>query len=105
MLPPDLVAHGEAVLREAIYQVGYAGYLKREQRQIDKLAGAERVKIPLDFDFLGVRGIRRESAQKLAALRPETLGQAGRVSGVSPADITVIMALLAARGGETSAIP
>jgi tRNA uridine 5-carboxymethylaminomethyl modification enzyme len=84
--------------------VSYQGYLEREERQIAKLNEVERIKIPPDFDFSSVRGLRNECLQKLRALRPVSLGQAGRISGVTPADLNVLMvALEAARrrsGGE-----
>jgi len=74
--------------------VSYQGYLEREQRQIERLREVDSVKIPPDFDFLGLRGLRGESAQRLAELRPLTLGQASRISGVNPADISVLMVAL-----------
>jgi len=97
---PELDGETEAVRSEVVYRIGYAGYLERERRQIERLADIERVRIPTEIDFLSIRGLRRESAQKLAALRPASLGQASRVSGVNPADISVLMVFLAARGRE-----
>lgn len=77
--------------QEAIYRVAYQGYIEREERQVEKLSQVEKIRIPDDLDYLSLRGLRRESALKLADLRPMTLGQASRISGVNPADISVLM--------------
>jgi tRNA uridine 5-carboxymethylaminomethyl modification enzyme len=87
----------DAVRDEVIYRVSYAGYLSREERQIAKLAHIEKIRIPAELDYSAVRGLRRECALKLAAIRPYTLGQASRVSGVNPADISILMVLIQAR--------
>lgn len=84
------------VREEVLYRVRYAGYLQREQRQIDKMRDVEKIRIPSGFDFLAIRGLRRESALKLSELKPYTLGQASRVSGVNPADISVLMVSIGA---------
>ena len=84
----------DAVRDEVIYRVSYAGYLSREERQIAKLAHIEKIRIPAELDYSAVRGLRRECALKLAAIRPYTLGQASRVSGVNPADISILMVLI-----------
>jgi tRNA uridine 5-carboxymethylaminomethyl modification enzyme len=96
-LPPELQAMPAAERDEVLYRVAYAGYLAREERQIARLADVEKIKIPVDFDFATVRGLRAESQAKLIAARPVTLGQAGRISGVNPADISVLMILLGTR--------
>ena len=85
--------------QEVIYRVSYHGYLSREQRQIDKLSEIEKIKIPPHIDFLQVRGLRKESALKLAEIKPYTLGQASRISGVNPSDISVLMVLIEAGRG------
>jgi tRNA uridine 5-carboxymethylaminomethyl modification enzyme len=72
----------------------FIGYLEREHRQIEKLRHLEQMRIPAGFDFLGVRGLRKEGASKLAALQPFSLAQASRISGVTPADISVLMVAL-----------
>jgi len=80
------------VIREqVIYRVSYKGYIEREGRQIEKLGHIEKIKIPPQLDFLAVRGLRRESALKLAEIKPFTLGQASRISGVNPTDISILM--------------
>ena len=94
-LPADFLVLSEQVQQEVAYRVNYQGYLLREQRQISKLSESEKIKIPPDFDYLALRGLRKESALKLHAFRPYNLGQASRISGVNPADINVLMIKLA----------
>lgn len=95
-LPEEFLALPIEVQAEVSYRVNYQGYLVREQRQIDKLSEIEKIKIPKDFDFLSLRGLRKESALKLHQFRPYNLGQASRISGVNPADINVLMIRIAA---------
>ena len=95
-LPPEFLAQPTAVRDEVIYRISYQGYLAREQRQIEKYAHIEKIKIPPDMDFLKVRGLRKECAQKLAQFKPYTLGQASRISGINPADINILMVLIEA---------
>jgi tRNA uridine 5-carboxymethylaminomethyl modification enzyme len=94
---PDTTSLPASERAEIHYRVTYAGYLAREKRQIARLADVEKIKIPSNFDFLAVRGLRAESRAKLAAAAPITLGQASRISGVNPADISILMVALASR--------
>lgn len=96
-LPAEFLALTPQIQDEVLYRVHYRGYLEREERQIAKLAQIEKVKIPSDLDYEQVRGLRRESALKLAELKPYTLGQASRISGVNPADISILLVLIEAR--------
>ena len=80
-----------------LYRVSYAGYLHRELRQIEKFTELERIKLPTDLDYRSIKGLRSECAQKLETIKPYTLGQASRVSGVNPADISILMVLMEAR--------
>jgi tRNA uridine 5-carboxymethylaminomethyl modification enzyme len=99
-LPIEFAAQPEGLRQEVLYRVSHQGYLSREQRQIAKLSEVEKIKIPPHIDFLQVRGLRKESALKLAEIKPYTLGQASRISGVNPADISILMVLIeAGRGG------
>lgn len=75
----------------------YEGYLQKEQEQIDKAIKYEEKTLPKDIDYLSIKGLRLEARQKLDKIRPENLGQASRISGVSPADITVLMVYLKSR--------
>jgi tRNA uridine 5-carboxymethylaminomethyl modification enzyme len=107
-LPPELASEAGGVRDEVLYRVLYRGYIEREIRQIEKLSHVESLKMPSDLDYLQIRGLRRESALKLADLRPATLGQASRISGVNPADISILLVHARARnerpevGRETS---
>ena len=102
-LPADFLSLTPETQNEVSYRINYQGYLLREQRQVAKLSDIEKIKIPNDFDFLGLRGLRKESALKLHAFRPYNLGQASRISGVNPADINVLMIKFAAnRAGESA---
>ena len=102
-LPDAFMQENKALRDEVFYRVAYRGYLERELRQIEKLSHVEKIRIPEDFDFLNLRGLRKESAQKLAAVRPYSLGQASRISGVNPADISILMVALAARNRRKEA--
>lgn len=93
-LPEELSKLEEPVKDEVLYRVRYDGYLKRELRQVEKLSSVEAIKVPKGFDFLLVRGLKKECALKLNQLNPANLGQASRVSGVNPADISVLMVAL-----------
>ena len=99
-LPADLLKESAPVRDEVVYRVSYQGYLVREQRQVEKLSHIEKIRIPASFDYPSVRGLRRESALKLAEFRPMTLGQASRISGVNPADISILMVLIGSGRGE-----
>lgn len=96
-LPDEFQKLSPEIRDEVHYRVRYQGYLEREQRQIEKLDNVEKINIPTDFDFMSIKGLRKESALKLAEFKPYTLGQAGRISGVNPADISVLMVHIAAK--------
>ncbi|MEO6245229.1 MAG: tRNA uridine-5-carboxymethylaminomethyl(34) synthesis enzyme MnmG [Opitutaceae bacterium] len=85
-----------AVRDEVIYRVAYQGYLAKEERQVEKLSHSEGIRIPKDCNYLAINGLRSESAQKLARIKPSTLAQASRISGVNPADISLLMITLEA---------
>ena len=93
-LPPEFLAETKEVRDEVLYRATYRGYLLREQRQIEKLKQIDRIRIPDTIDYLSIAGLRREGAQKLQSLRPSTLAQASRISGVNPSDISILMVLI-----------
>ncbi len=95
--PEALMRESTAVREEVFYRVAFRGYLEREAKQIEKLRHIDKVRIPQDFNYLSVRGLRNESAEKLAAIQPRTLGQASRISGVNPADISILLVYLESR--------
>lgn len=96
-LPADFQAETPEVREEVLYRVTYRGYLEREQRQIEKLQAVERIRLSPSLDYLAVPGLRRESALKLQQFRPTTLGQASRISGVNPADVSILMVYASAK--------
>lgn len=80
--------------------VKYEGYIQKQLKQVEQFKKMEKVKIPPDMDYSQVKGLKIESVQKLQKLQPENLGQASRISGVSPADISVLMVYLEKRRRE-----
>jgi tRNA uridine 5-carboxymethylaminomethyl modification enzyme len=100
-LPDELAKESAAVREEVLYRVSYQGYLAREQRHVEKLSQVDKIRLPANLDYLSVRGLRRESALKLADIKPMTLGQASRISGVNPSDISILMVMVKAGGAPT----
>ena len=99
---PEVFLNVPSTIRdEVIYRVGYQGYLAREQRHVEKLSHIDKIRLPSNINYMTVRGLRRESALKLTEIKPMTLGQASRISGVNPSDIGILMILIqAGRAGE-----
>ena len=87
----------QAVTEEVEIQVKYAGYLLRQERQVEEFKKEESRLLPPDMDYGSIKGLRLEAQQKLDAIRPLSIGQAGRISGVSPADIAVLLIYLEQR--------
>lgn len=85
----------QAVFESVEIQLKYEGYIKRQLADIEEMRRVECKTIPKDIDYNRIKGLRLEAVEKLEKVRPENLGQAGRVSGVSPADISVLMIWLA----------
>jgi tRNA uridine 5-carboxymethylaminomethyl modification enzyme len=103
-LPEDFAKETKEVRHEVLYRVGYKGYLDREKREVERLRHVEKVRIPLEMDYSLIPGLRRESAMKLSNIKPLTLGQASRMSGVNPTDISLLMiAIEARREGDSAA--
>jgi tRNA uridine 5-carboxymethylaminomethyl modification enzyme len=99
-LPDELMRCPASIRDEVVYRVRYQGYLAREHRQIERLSTTEHVRIPRTVDYMQIRGLRKESMLKFNEIRPATLGQASRISGVSPADLNVLMVWIAAGRAE-----
>ncbi len=95
---PEFTQESKPVRDEVIYRISYQGYLAREERQVEKLAQVEKIRVPISLNYLSIKGLTKECALKLSALKPLTLGQASRVSGVNPADISILMVYLASSG-------
>lgn len=104
----DLPDRDESLSQEVIQQVEiavkYAGYIDRQQLEIEKFKNLEEKQIPAGFDYSLVPSVRSEARQKLAEIRPATLGQASRISGVSPADISILMVWLKRSAGNFDAV-
>jgi tRNA uridine 5-carboxymethylaminomethyl modification enzyme len=84
----ETLLHG--VLSSVETELKYAGYLLQQQRQVEQLQSSEGRTIPEGFDYAGIPGLSTEVRQKLSRVRPRTLGQAGRIPGVTPAAIGIL---------------
>ncbi|MGZ3633452.1 MAG: tRNA uridine-5-carboxymethylaminomethyl(34) synthesis enzyme MnmG [Parachlamydiaceae bacterium] len=94
---PDCVKDcGEEINFQIELNLKFAGYIQRQEGEVSKLSHSENIKIPRNFNFTAIQGLRLEARQKLAQVNPENVGQASRISGVSPADISVLMVALTA---------
>ena len=94
MFPDDLK---EEIEEQVNIYIKYEGYINRQQRQVDQFKRLEDKKIPEDIDYDSVKSLRIEAVQKLKQLKPISIGQASRISGVSPADISVLLVYLGGR--------
>ena len=81
----------EEVLEQVEIKIKYKGYIDKELENVEKLNRLENIKIPLNFDYNKLNSISTEAKQKLIKFKPETIGQASRISGVSPSDINVLL--------------
>jgi tRNA uridine 5-carboxymethylaminomethyl modification enzyme len=90
----DRPALPDAVTEEVQIQLKYAGYLQRQEKQVESFKKEESRLLPPDLDYDAIHGLRLEARQKLQEIRPMSIGQAGRISGVSPADIAVLLIYL-----------
>ncbi len=94
---PGRPALPKAVREQVEIRLKYDGYIKRQLRQVEEFARMENKKLPADIDYAAITGLRLEAREKLEKIRPENFGQASRISGVSPADISVLMVYLEGR--------
>ena len=90
----DLPALADDVREEVEITARYDGYIRKQEEQIARMERLESRRIPAEFDYAAVTSLRLEAAEKLAAVRPRSIGQASRISGVSPADISVLLVYL-----------
>ena len=90
-LPKDVAEEVEIKLK-------YDGYIKRQQIQAEQFKKMENRLLPEDADYMNIHGLRIEARQKLDKIRPKSLGQASRISGVSPSDVSVLIIWLESRG-------
>ena len=87
----------EDVAEQVEISVKYEGYIRRQEKQVEELRQLEKHRLPPDMEYSHIQGLRLEAREKLAAVRPLDLGQASRISGVSPADIAALMIWLHTR--------
>ena len=96
---PERPELSPAVTDEVEIQIKYAGYLTRQEKQVEEFRKEEARRLPENLDYAAIPGLRLEAREKLAAIRPVSIGQAGRISGVSPADIAVLLIYLEQTNG------
>lgn len=92
---PDRPALSRALRERVQVEIKYEGYIKHQLDEVNRQHKAETTRLPDDIDYSTIKGLRAEAAQKLAKVRPQTIGQAARISGVNPADISVLLIWLA----------
>ncbi len=97
---PELGGWGSAVREEIAARVKYAGYIARQQRQVARMARMEALQIPVELDYGEVAGLSFECREKLQRVRPASVGQAGRIPGVTPAAVTALLGYLQARSRD-----
>ena len=88
---PERPVLDRAVWQQVEIRLKYDGYIRRQLRQVEEFTRLEEKKLPPDLDYRAIAGLRLEAREKLEKIRPENFGQAGRISGVSPADLSVLM--------------
>ena len=91
---PKLSLVPEHLTSQVLVRIKYNGYIEKQLKRIEKFQRMEAKKLPKDIDYETIDGLRIEARQKLNQMKPESLGQAGRISGVSPADINVLLIFL-----------
>ena len=91
---PEAPALPRDIAEQVEIAVKYEGYIQRQQKQVEEFERLERRLLPEDLDYAHIQGLRLEAREKLSAVRPRSLGQAGRISGVSPADMAALMIYL-----------
>ena len=97
LLPADVASQDAAVTEQVEIQTKYSGYIDRQKDEIDRQAQNETLRLPAEIDYTSVRGLSREVQQKLNTHRPETLGEASRISGITPAAVSLLLVHLKRR--------
>ena len=96
----ELPEAGKVVAEQAEIHAKYEGYIVKQQQAVEKALKLENKKIPADFDYKKLKELSGEATEKLLQIKPDSVGQAARISGVSPADIGVLLIALAARSRQ-----
>ena len=94
---PDLA---KDIIEQVNINIKYDGYIRRQKQQVEQFKKLEKKKLDIDFDYSQIKGLRLEAAQKLNQYKPVSIGQASRISGVSPADISVLLVYFEKFGGN-----
>lgn len=92
--PEQMVDFGADVNTQIELEIKYAGYIERQEREVSKLEQLDEIRIPKEFEYAHIAGLRNEAKQKFSRFTPENLGAASRISGISPADISILMIAL-----------
>ena len=90
-LKENLKVNLKEVIEQINISIKYEGYIDRQKKQVSHFKKLENKRIPADIDYSKVKNLRIEARQKLEQIRPESIGQASRISGVSPADVNMIL--------------
>lgn len=93
-LLPDTMNYEPCILEEAAIQLKYQGYIDKQQEEVDRFIRLESKTLPMDLDYAQIRGLSNEARQRLNEVRPINVGQASRISGVNPADVSVLLVYL-----------
>ena len=99
-LLPGLSALEGGVILAVETEVKYKGYVEKQRQQVERMQRLEAAMLPADIKFSDISGLSAEAVEKLNRLKPQTLGQASRISGVSPADVSVLAIYLKQQGGN-----
>src|SRR4029077_10043704 len=95
--PGQMEDHGKDLNEQIEMEIKFAGYIERQKKEVAKLETLDDINIPKEFDYSKVVGLRTEAKQKLSRFTPGNLGQASRISGLTPADISILMIALQKR--------
>lgn len=100
----ELSSFPEEVKKQIGIEIKYEGYIKRQIKEAERLKKLERLRIPGNLEYKNIRGLRREAQEKLDRIRPESLGQASRISGISPCDISLLYIYLESLSKQKSSV-
>lgn len=106
-LSPELQARNipEDIVEQVVLEAKYSGYVERQAAEVERFQRMESKPIPATFDYQSIPQLRHEAKDKLTRIRPSSIGQAGRISGINPADIAVLLIYLSDRGPRGADIP
>ena len=97
---PERPDYSDAVFENVEIELKYEGYIRRQKADIAEMRRLEQKALPQEIDYMEITGLRSEAQEKLNRIRPGNVGQASRISGVSPADVSVLLIWLAKQAGE-----